>query len=247
MKHKFYSFGGQTYGIKSDKKAVQGIRYERSAKKCVKRHMKNGVVFLGVSGVYIDETVKIARGAVIAAPCRICGKTQIEEGALVGAYSYLKNAHLHKNAYVSSSQIIDSEVDENAKIGPWAHLRSNAYIGKNCRIGDFVEIKNSSISAGSKVAHLAYVGDAILGENVNVGCGAVFANYDGKNKHMSRVENDVFIGCNSNIVAPAHIKRGAYIAAGTTVCGEVEELSLCIGRAREKTILNGAAGRYKNG
>lgn len=214
---------------------------------CIKRHIKNGVIFEGTEGVYIDATVTIGKSARIAAPCRICGKTQIGSGAYVGAYSNIVNAHVCKNATVISSHIIDSEVDEGARVGPWAYLRANAYVGKNCRIGDFVEIKNSHVSKESKIAHLAYVGDAVLGENVNVGCGAVFANYDGKIKRTSLVEDNVFIGCNCNIIAPSHIKRGAYIAAGTTVCGVVEELGLCIGRVRERTVANGAAGRYKNG
>ena len=236
--------------LKSDCKrggVLYGKEYERANRKIIKRHQKNGVKFLGTSGVYIDETAIIDSGAIICAPCHILGKTHICEGTYVGAFTYIQNSKVHKNATVLQCVICDSEIDEGSNVGPAAHLRSNAYVGKNCRIGNFVEIKNSRIENGCKAAHLSYIGDARLGERVNVGCGVVFANYDGKKKRFSQVEEDCFIGCNSNVVAPVHIKRGAYIAAGTTVCSDLEELSLCVGRCREKIIKNGAAGRYKNG
>ena len=110
-----------------------------------------------------------------------------------------------------------------------------------------MEIKHSTVGEGSKIAHLAYVGDASIGANVNVGCGVVFANFDGKRKQSTTVEDCCFIGCNCNIIAPSRIRKGAYIAAATTVCGEVCAGSLCVGRSKPRIIENGASGRYLNG
>lgn len=200
------------------------------ARSVLLRHMKNGVKFFGTENVYIDAGVKIERGAEIYAPCRICGSTVISAGARV-----------------ISSTLQDSHVGRGTCVGPYSYLRGGTYVGDNCRIGDFVELKNARLGDGVKVAHLAYVGDALLGDGVNVGCGAVFANYDGKTKQVSRVDDDCFIGCNCNIVAPVHLHRGCYVAAGTTVTQDICSEALCIGRVRERTIEKGAAGRYKNG
>jgi len=217
------------------------------AKRCIYKHIKNGVEFCGIQNLYIDAQVEIGKGAIICAPCRICGKSKIDGGAYVGAGSQITNSHICSSAQIINSVVADSVVFCGASVGPYAHIRKNCKVGENCRVGDFVEIKNSSLAQGVKVAHLAYIGDAVIGRCVNVGCGVVFANYDGKNKHISVVEDNAFIGCNCNIVAPACIKKGAYIAAGTTVCSDVDVNALCVGRVKQTVIQGGALGRYKNG
>ncbi len=194
--------------------------------------------------IFVEEGCTVERGAELYAPCHISGGSHICAGARVMPYCMICGAYVGEDTVVFSSTLISVHVGGGCRIGPYAYLREGAEIGENCRIGDFVEIKASKIGAGSKAAHLAYVGDAELGENVNVGCGAVFANYDGKTKRKSAVGNNCFIGCNCNIVAPVHIGDGAYIAAGTTVCGDVESGALCIGRVRERSVVGGAAGRY---
>jgi bifunctional UDP-N-acetylglucosamine pyrophosphorylase/glucosamine-1-phosphate N-acetyltransferase len=134
------------------------------------------------------------------------------------------------------SVLTECAVGEGSTVGPFAYLRPDADVGKNVKIGDFVEIKNSRIGDGTKVSHLTYVGDSDLGENINLGCGVVFVNYDGREKHRSVVGEGAFIGCNVNIVSPVNVGENAYIAAGTTVTTDVPAGSLSVGRARTKHI-----------
>lgn len=218
----------------------------RNEKQVVKLLKKRGVKVVG-NDVLIGAEAVIESGATLYSPCTILGKSRICRGAKVYPNSYLDGAYVGANVCVYASTIINSRVEEGSSVGPYAHLREGAVIGKNCRIGDFVEIKNSSVGEGSKIAHLAYVGDVTLGENVNVGCGVVFANFDGKRKQSTVVEDDCFIGCNCNVIAPSFIRKGAYIAAATTVCGEVCAGSLCVGRSKPRIIEGGASGRYING
>ena len=128
---------------------------------------------------------------------------------------------------------LDSEIRENTTVGPFAYVRPNCVVGSNARIGDFVELKNTNIGNGTKVSHLTYVGDSDVGENCNFGCGTVTVNYDGKKKYRTTIGNNVFIGCNSNLVAPVTLKDGAYTAAGSTITDEVPENNLAIARARQ--------------
>lgn len=214
-----------------------------SRKKILKKLRKNGVTIEG-DGVFISPEATVESGARICSPCHICGGTHICAGAEVGAYSYVENSHIGKNVRIVSSRVCDSRVGDGSTVGPFAYLRQNAAVGENCRIGDFAEIKNSRLGEGCKVAHLAYVGDATLGKRVNVGCGAVFANYDGKEKHYTTVGDDCFIGCNCNIVSPVYIERGAYIAAGSTVTVNLAEYDLCIARSRERIFPQGGKNRY---
>ena len=131
------------------------------------------------------------------------------------------------------SVAVDSVVGDNTNVGPFAYIRPNSRIGNNIKIGDFVEIKNAVIDDGTKVAHLTYVGDADVGKRVNFGCGTVVVNYDGISKHRTTIEDDCFIGCNSNLVSPVTIEKGAYTAAGSTITDRVPENALAIARARQ--------------
>lgn len=198
-------------------------------------------------GVIVERTAKIARGVLLSGPCIVSGKTEIGAGAAVLSFSHIKDSAVGAGAVVRASTIESSFVGANSSVGPYAFLRGGARVGENCRVGDFVEIKNSSLGAGSKAAHHAYIGDAAVGKDVNIGCGVVFANYDGKVKSETVVEDGCFIGCNCNIVAPVRIGRGAYVAAGTTLTCDLAPLGFCVGRVHEKVIPLGAEGRYKNG
>ena len=164
---------------------------------------------------------------------KIVGDCLIEDDVIISGDCLIENSVVRKGAKVQSSYIISSEIGEKTTVGPFAHIKQNSIVGNNCRIGNFVEIKNSILGNGTKCAHLSYIGDAELGERVNVGCGVVFANYDGKKKHRSKVGNDVFIGCNCNIVAPRVVEDGCFIAAGTTVATDLPKNTFCIGRERE--------------
>ena len=163
----------------------------------------------------------------------IIGKTQIGKNCKI-INSVLENAVLGDNVEVINSTITNSNIENNVKIGPYAHLRANSVVEENVRIGNFVEIKNSQIGKNTKIAHLAYIGDAEVGEDVNVGCGVIFANYDGKNKHKTIVGNRVFIGSNSNLIAPLFIEDDVFIAAGTTVTSNLSCGDFCIGRVKNE-------------
>ena len=140
----------------------------------------------------------------------------------------------------------DCEVQDNVVIGPYVHLRPDTVIGDNVKIGNFVEVKNSHVGTGSKLPHLSYIGDSDIGSSVNIGCGCITVNYDGKKKHRTIIEDNAFVGCNSNMVAPVTIGAGAYIGAGSTITKDVPEDDLGIARAKQKNI-EGWAAKYRNG
>ena len=140
----------------------------------------------------------------------------------------------------------DCEVQDNVVIGPYVHLRPDTVIGDNVKIGNFVEVKNSHVGTGSKLPHLSYIGDSDIGSSVNIGCGCITVNYDGKKKHRTIIEDNAFVGCHSNMVAPVTIGAGAYIGAGSTITKDVPEDDLGIARAKQKNI-EGWAAKYRNG
>ena len=145
----------------------------------------------------------------------------------------LEEAIISDGVDILSSVIIKSAVGENTHVGPFAYIRPNCNVGSDVKVGDFVELKNSNIDNGTKISHLTYVGDSDVGKRVNFGCGTVTVNYDGKNKHRTVIGDDVFIGCNSNLVAPVKLNDGAFTAAGSTITDEVPENNLAIARARQ--------------
>ncbi len=154
----------------------------------------------------------------------------------------MEGAVIGKDCRVESSKITSSEVGDGCFIGPYCNIRAGCRVGARSRIGDFVELKACVLGEGCKAAHHAYIGDAELGGGVNVGCGAVFANYDGTKKSKSRVGDGAFIGCNCNIIAPAEIGAGAYIAAGSCVGGGLPQGAFAISRAPLRVKERGAGG-----
>ena len=196
-------------------------------------HMRNGVTFIDSDTTYIDEGVVIGSDTVIEAGVTIKGKTVIGEDCLIGAHSEIVDSHIGNQVVVKQSVIEESVVREGADVGPYAHLRPKADVGANVHIGNFVEVKNATIDEGTKVGHLTYVGDATLGKDINVGCGVVFVNYDGKNKHQTIVGDHAFIGSATNIVAPVTIGDHAVTAAGSTITEDVPSEDLAIARARQ--------------
>jgi len=198
-----------------------------------KGHMLNGVSIVNPDTVTIGHNVLIEEGVWIYPNTTLLGQTVIKRGAKVGPNSEVVNSTIHENAEIKHSIVYDSEVGENTTVGPFAHLRSHAVIGANNRIGNFVEVKKSTTGDNTKAAHLSYIGDAIVGKNVNFGCGSITVNYDGVKKHVTHIGDDVFIGCNVNLIAPITISDNVFIAAGSTVTHDVPKGALAIARNKQ--------------
>lgn len=196
-------------------------------------HMQNGVTFTDPESVYIEVDVQIGPDSLIETGVQLKGQTVIGSGAMIGAQTQIVDSQLADHVTVKQSVIESSIIGPRASIGPYAHLRPKAYLAEDVHIGNFVEVKNASIGARSKAGHLAYIGDADLGQEVNVGCGVIFCNYDGKEKHRSKVGDQVFIGSNANIVSPITIEDRAFIAAGSTIVSDVEAEALAIARSQQ--------------
>lgn len=199
-----------------------------------KMHMMNGVTFVDPENTYIDEGVVIGSDTVIEAGVQIKGATVIGEDCFIGANSEIVDSKIADNVRITQSVIEQSVVHKDADVGPFAHLRPNAEIGERVHIGNFVEVKNASLDKDTKVGHLTYVGDAILGKDINVGCGVVFVNYDGRAKHQTVVGDHSFIGSNVNLVSPVTVEKNAMIAAGSTITKDVAEHDLAIARAKQE-------------
>ncbi len=202
-------------------------------KRVNEKHMRNGVSIVDPEQTYIEADVEIESDVVIYPGCVLRGKTHIKTDATIGPNTEIIDCHVGEATTIRHSMATTSYIGDRVQIGPFAHIRPEAEIGSDVKIGNFVEIKKSKIADTSKVPHLSYIGDAEVGRGVNIGCGTITVNYDGKNKFLTTIEDDVFIGCNSNLVAPVTVKKGAYVAAGSTINRDVPEEALSIGRARQ--------------
>lgn len=200
------------------------------AQRINKQHALNGVFFTDIGEVWIDASVEIGPGTKIEPNVILRGRT------VIGPRVHLK----------AGTIIQDSHVESDCALGPYAHLRPDSHIGKNTKIGNFVEIKKSRIGEKSAVSHLSYIGDAEVGNKVNIGCGFVTCNYDGKNKHKTIIEDGVFMGSDCQVVAPLTVGRGAYIASGSTLTKDVPSDALAIARSRQENKLE-YAKRFQKG
>ena len=213
--------------------------YEALEKKRIERnlaYMEAGANFIDIRAAYIDEGVSIGAGTTIY-PCVVIeGDVTIGENCTIGQNTRIKDSVIGDGTSVQSSVILESRVGNETSIGPFAYLRPGSDVGSGCKVGDFVEIKNSKLGDGAKAAHLTYVGDSDVGERVNLGCGVVFVNYDGSSKYRSVVEDGAFIGCNVNLVSPVHVGREAYVAAGSTITKDVPDGALYVARAEGRSI-----------
>lgn len=189
--------------------------------------MKRKNITIGMN-VILCENVKIEENV------KLLGNTKIGKGCTIKSGSVLEDVVLGDNCVVDNSLIKESNIGKDCKIGPFSHIRPNCLLADNVKVGAFVELKNVCIGKNTKIPHLSYVGDAEIGECVNIGCGVIFANYDGKQKRKSKIGNNVFIGCNVNIVAPVNIADDTYICAGTTVTDDTEDGDFVIGRVRQE-------------
>lgn len=216
---------------------TQLLELNRIAKKAVlEKLMSDGVAVYDDSGIIISPDAEIGRDTVILPGTIIRGKVKIGENCTIGPNSLIDNCVFGDNVVFNASQAYHSTVENGATIGPFAHLRPNSILKAGVHVGDFVEIKNSVIGEGSKVPHLTYVGDSDVGKRVNFGCGSVTVNYDGINKHRTVIGDNVFIGCNTNLVAPVKVSDNVYTAAGSTITKNVPENALAVARSRQSNI-----------
>ena len=197
---------------------------------------KNGVDIPCTDGIIISPDCTIGKGTTILPSTIITANSSIGEGCVLGPNSYIENARIGNNVVFNNSQIRNAEIKDNASIGPFVHIRPDSVIGNNVHLGNFVEVKNSSIDSDTSVSHLTYVGDSDVGKNVNFGCGVVTVNFNGKTKNRTVIKDRAFIGCNTNLVAPVTVCDGAYTAAGSTITDDVPADSLGIARARQVNI-----------
>ncbi|PKK98503.1 MAG: bifunctional UDP-N-acetylglucosamine diphosphorylase/glucosamine-1-phosphate N-acetyltransferase GlmU [Tenericutes bacterium HGW-Tenericutes-2] len=198
-----------------------------------KGHMLSGVSIVNPETVTIGHNAIIEDGVTIYPNSVILGNSIVKKGAIIGPNSEVNDSIIHEHAEIRHSIVKDSEVGEYTTVGPFAHLRNHAVIGKHNRVGNFVEVKNSTTAENTKAAHLIYIGDATVGKNVNFGCGSVTVNYDGVHKHRTVIGDDVFIGCNVNLVAPVTVGDNVFIAAGSTVTQNVPKGALAIARNKQ--------------
>ena len=192
-----------------------------------------GVLMMDPSTVYVEEGVSVGAGTLLLPGSILRGKTVIGENCEIGPNTMITDCTVGDGAVVNSSQCNESVIDPGAHVGPFAYIRPNCHVGRDVKVGDFVELKNASIGDGTKISHLTYIGDCDVGEKCNFGCGTVVVNYDGKKKYRTTIGDHCFIGCNTNLVSPVNIGDRAYTAAGSTITEDVPEGNLAIGRARQ--------------
>lgn len=195
----------------------------------IEKHLENGVEFTCTDGIEIQPDVEIGAGTFIGSGTKLRGKTVIGSGCHLDC-CVIENCTVGNNTRLNYVQAYQSRIDDNVKIGPYVQIRPDCHIKSGAKIGDFVEIKNSTVGECTAVAHLTYIGDSDVGKNVNFGCGTVTVNYDGINKNRCTIGDNCFIGCNTNLIAPVKLGKGAYTAAGTTITKDVPDFALAIDR-----------------
>lgn len=196
-------------------------------------HMTDGVDIPCTDGVMIGREVKIGCGTTILPNTIILGNTVIGENCVVGPNTYIDGSQIGNDVVLDNCKILDSTVEDGVDCGPFVKVRAKSVLKKGVHVGNFVEIKNSTVGEGTKSAHLTYIGDSDVGSGVNFGCGTVTCNYDGKNKTRCTIGDGAFIGCNTNLIAPVEIGDMAYIAAGSTITDAVPENALSVARAKQ--------------
>ena len=211
------------------------------------RWLDNGVTLMDIESVIIGPDVKIGKDTVIYPNVVVEGETRIGKNCTIYPNSRIVDSSIGDNVIIKDSTLIEnSTLQESSSVGPFSHLRPGSRVGPSAKIGNFVELKNTTVGRGSKAMHLSYLGDATLGENVNIGAGTITCNYDGVNKHRTVIKDDVFIGSDSQLVAPVTINKGAYVGAGSTITSDVPAESLAVSRTNQTNIPGWAKRRRKD-
>lgn len=223
-----------TMGINSRVQLAEAEQILRKRK--VTALMESGVTIMDPASTFVDDEVAIGADTVIYPFTWLEGKTVIGSGCEIGPNTRIENTSIGNNTVLSFTYAHDCKVGSGVTVGPYVHLRPGTQLADDVKVGNFVEIKNSGVGLGSKVPHLSYIGDTDMGAKVNIGSGTITVNYDGKHKHRTIIEDNAFIGCNTNLVAPVTIGRGAYVGAGSTITKDVPPDSLGVARAKQSNI-----------
>ena len=210
------------------------VMSRRLRKRILAKHMSCGVKCVDSESVWVGPGVRLGEDVMLDPFVQLWGDTSLGKGSRIGSFSIVRNSIIGENVHLLGHVVLnDSEIQNDARIGPFSFIREGSVLREGAYVGKFVEVKKSVIGKRSKVPHLSYVGDATLGEDVNIGAGTITCNYDGKKKHRTVIEDRVFVGSNTALVAPVKIGEGAVIAAGSTVTEDVAPYSLAIARARQ--------------
>lgn len=230
-------------GINSRKQlsVAEGVMRQRILDKL----MDSGVTIMDPASTFIEGSVKIGRDTIIYPYTWLEGSTEIGEDCEIGPNARFTNVKVGNDNHLQFIYAHDCEVKNHVTAGPYVHLRPDTVISDHVKIGNYVEVKNSNVGEGTKLPHLTYIGDSDIGSGVNMGCGCITVNYDGKKKHRTIIGDNSFVGCNTNLVAPVTVQANTYIGAGSTITKEVPENALGIARAKQKNI-EGWAEKYRN-
>ena len=224
----------ETLGINSRLQLAEAEKILRQRK--LVELMDSGVTVMDPASTFVDASVSVGEDTVLYPFTWLEGETTIGRDCRIGPNSRISDSQLGDAVTLHFSYAHECKIAGGVSVGPYVHLRPDTELAAGVKVGNFVEIKNSRVGVGSKLPHLSYIGDADIGSGVNIGCGTITVNYDGKKKHRTVVGDTAFVGCNSNLVAPVSVGSGAYIAAGSTITKDVPDGALGVGRARQSNI-----------
>ena len=212
---------------------------ERVVRLQIGQLLRQGVVLQDFSHFYLEGDIPVGESSVISSGVVIRGSSEIGRHVVLHPHCLVENSTIGDHCVLLPGTVVfDSVVEENVQLGPYTHLRNGSLVRKGARMGNFVEMKKSVLGAGSKSMHLSYIGDAMIGENVNIGAGTITCNYDGEKKNPTFIEDNVFIGSGTELVAPVTIGRNSFVAAGSTITQDVPENALAVARQRQSNIEN---------
>lgn len=225
----------ETIGVNSKTQLASLERIHQN--ECAKKLLDQGVTLADMTRIDIRGQLICGRDVEIDINCIFEGHVQLADGVKVGAHSILRNVKVAAGAAIAPFSLIESaEIGKNCRIGPYARIRPGTRLASDVHIGNFVEVKNSSVAAGSKANHLSYIGDSVVGKNVNIGAGTITCNYDGANKYQTIIEDDVFVGSDTQLVAPVRVAQGSTIGAGSTITKDTPPETLTLSRAKQMSI-----------
>ncbi len=235
----------ETMGIngRAELAKAEAALYRRKAESL----MNGGVTLIDPASTYVSDTVYVGADTVIWPQTFILGDSKIGSGCRIGPWSYIEDTKIENDVVFQASFAEKSIIRRGARVGPYSRVRPNSDIGRNAHLGNFSEIKNSSLGEGSKANHLTYLGDAKIGKSVNIGAGTITCNYDGVHKHPTQIQDNAFIGSNTNLIAPVRVGAHAVIGAGSSISADVPAWSLAVERAPRVTKQGWAKGRMKKG